>query len=51
MPVDPEAALIADEEQKAIRDALRGLDVDERDGSWPMRWTRSPQPILPTRPG
>lgn len=30
MPVDPEAVLIADEEQKAIRDALRGLDVDER---------------------
>ena len=30
MPVDPEAAVIASEEQQAIRDALHTLDVDER---------------------
>lgn len=30
MPLDPEAAVIADEEQQAIHDALRALDVDER---------------------
>lgn len=30
MPVDPEAALIADEEQQAIRDALQALDLNER---------------------
>jgi RNA polymerase sigma factor (sigma-70 family) len=30
MPVDPEAAAIADQEQQAVRDALHALDVDER---------------------